>query len=70
MKSLSYLKSCIKKTDNQIPTTLTMVKILHNLKIKKTEENLSKYGIRTLRKVSTLSLKETFIFKYHFPKVS
>ena len=51
MKSLSYLKSCIKKTDNQIPTTLTMVKILHNLKIKKTEENLSKYGIRTLRKV-------------------
>ena len=51
MKSLSYLKSCIKKTDNQIPTTLTMVKILHNLMIKKTEENLSKYGIRTLRKV-------------------
>ena len=51
MKSLSYLKSCIKKADNQIPTTLTMVKILQNLKIKKTEENLSKYGIRTLRKV-------------------
>ena len=67
MKSLSYLKSCIKKADNQIPTTLTMVKILHNLKIKKTEENLSKYGIKTSRKAQ---LEETFIFINHFPKVS
>ena len=51
MKSLSYLISCIQKANNQIPKKLTMVKILNNLKIQKTEENLSKHGIRTLRKV-------------------
>ena len=38
MKSLSYLISCIKKPNNQIPKK---VKILYNLKIEITEENLS-----------------------------
>ena len=51
IKSLSYLISCIKKAKNQIPKKLTMVKIPNNLKIQKTEKNLRKHGIRTLRKV-------------------
>ena len=51
MKYLRYLLNCIKKANNQIPKKLTMVKILYNLKVEKAEENLSKHGIRTLRKV-------------------
>ena len=51
MKSLGYLINRIKKANNQIPKKLSMVKILYNLKIEKTEENLSKHGIRTLRNV-------------------
>ena len=51
MKSLSYLISCNNKANNQIPRKLTMVKLLYNGKIEKNEENLSKHGISTLRKV-------------------
>ena len=51
VKSLSYLISCINRTNHQIPRKLTMVKLLYSGKIEKTEENLSKHGISTLRKV-------------------
>ena len=58
MKSLSYLISCIKKNKQSNTKRVNHDKNTIQLKIEKTEANLNKHGIRTLRKVQLSNLSK------------